>query len=299
MKRFFYLLGEALRSLRTNRTSTLVGVLTTAFTIVSFGIFLLLYVNVRNVVGSLQDNIQVIVYLNDEFSAQEKSQLDRLLKQESAIEDLSFISKEHALQDFHRQFPSESYLLDGIGGNPLPASFVATISPDSSTSSVVSNLAVRIKKLPGVEHVRYSRDWVERLTLLISYLELGAVIIGVILSLASVTIISNTVRLAIFARREEIEILRLIGATGTFIAVPYVIEGAVLGILGGGLSVGLLRGGFEVFRQKIDGFSWIGGLPSVLEFFPVQTSLMLVLAGLILGCTGSILSVYGWTRIRT
>ena len=298
MKRFLYLLGEALTSLRTNRTSTLVGILTTAFTIASFGIFLLLYLNVRNVVGSFQDNIQVIVYLKDEFSSQEKTQLERALRQENAIEDLSFISKEQAIQDFHHQFPSEAYLLEGIGDNPLPASFVATVSPHSSSSNIVSKLASRIKPLPGVEHVRYSRDWVERLTLLISYLELGAVIIGLILSLASLTIISNTVRLAFYARREEIEILRLIGATGTFIAIPYVIEGAVLGTMGGGLSVGLLRGGFEVFRQTIHGVTWIGGLPSALEFFPIHTSLMLVLAGMVLGCTGSILSVYGWIRVR-
>lgn len=298
MKRFLYLLREAITNLRTNRTSTLVGVLTTAFTIASFGIFLLLYLNVRNAVDSLHDHIQVIVYLKEDVSSQEKAQLERSLKQESAIQGLSFISKEQALQDFHRQFPRESYLLDGIGGNPLPASFIATVSPNSRSSNVVSNLASRVQDLPGVEHVRYSRDWVEHLALLISYLELGALIIGFILSLASVTIISNTVRLAFYARREEIEILRLIGATGTFIAIPYVIEGAVLGALGGGLSLGLLRGGFELFKQKIDGFGWIGGLPSALEFFPIHTSLLLVGAGLVLGCAGSVLSVYGWVRVR-
>ena len=155
-----------------------------------------------------------------------------------------------------------------------------------------------MQELPGVERVRYSREWVERLTLFVSYLELGAVIIGLILCLASVTIISNTVRLSFYIRREEIEILRLIGATGTFIAIPYVIEGAILGIVGGGLSVGLLRGMYEVLRQKIEGLGLIGGFPSVLEFFPLQTSLTLVIAGMVLGCTASILSVYSWVRVR-
>lgn len=299
MKRFVYLLREALTSLRANRTSTLVGVLTTGFTITSFGIFLLLYLNVQKVVGTLQDHIQLIVYLKDAFSSEEKTQLERWLNQDPSVVDLSFVSKKQALEDFHHQFPSESYLLDGIGGNPLPASFVATLSPNSNSATVVSNLATQAQGLPGVERVRYSRDWVERLTLFVSYLELGAVIIGLILCLASVTIISNTIRLAFYVRREEIEILRLIGATGTFIAIPYIIEGAILGTVGGGLSVGLLRGMFEVFQQKIDGLSLIGGLPSVLEFFPVQTSLTLVIAGMVLGSTASILSVYSWIRIRT
>jgi cell division transport system permease protein len=299
MKRFVYLLREALTSLRANRTSTLVGVLTTGFTITSFGIFLLLYLNVQKVVGNLQDHIQLIVYLKDDFSSVEKTQLERWLKQEPTVEDLSFISKKQALEDFHNQFPGESFLLDGIGGNPLPASFVATLSPNSNSATVVSNIATQVQELPGVERVRYSREWVERLTLFVSYLELGAVIIGLILCLASVTIISNTVRLAFYVRREEIEILRLIGATGTFIAIPYVIEGAILGMVGGGLSVGLLRGMFEVFQQKIAGLGLISGFPSALEFFPVQTSLTLVIAGMVLGSTASILSVYSWIRIRS
>jgi cell division transport system permease protein len=299
VKRFVYLLREALTSLRANRTSTLVGVLTTGFTITSFGIFLLLYLNVQKAVGTLQDHIQLIVYLQDDFSSEEKGQLERWLKQEPTVEDLSFISKKQALEDFHHQFPGESFLLDGIGGNPLPASFVATLSSNSNSATVVSNLATQVQELPGVERVRYSREWVERLTLFVSYLELGAVIIGLILCLASVTIISNTVRLAFYLRREEIEILRLIGATGTFIAIPYVIEGAILGIVGGGLSVGLLRGMFEVFQQKIAGLGLIGGFPSGLEFFPVQTSLTLVIAGMMLGCTASILSVYSWIRVRS
>jgi len=298
VKQFVYLLREALTSLRANRTSTLVGVLTTGFTITSFGIFLLLYLNVQKVVGTLQDHVELIVYLQDDFSSEEKFQLEQWLKQEPSVEDVSFISKKQALEDFHHQFPGESFLLDGIGGNPLPASFVATISPNSNSATFVSNVATQVEELPGVDRVRYSQEWVERLTLFVSYLELGAVIIGLILCLASVTIISNTIRLAFYVRREEIEILRLIGATGTFIAVPYVIEGAILGMVGGVLSVGLLQGMFEVFQQKIDGLGLIGGLPSALEFFPFQTSLTLIIAGMVLGCTASILSVYSWVRVR-
>ena len=188
--------------------------------------------------------------------------------------------------------------MDGIGENPLPASFIASVSPDSNSADIVSNFAMRVQKFPGVERVRYSREWVERLTLFVRYLELGAIIVGLILSLASLTIISNTVRLSFYIRREEIEILRLIGATGSFVAIPYIIEGAILGTMGGMLSVGILRGVFEIFRQKIHELTWIGGLPSVLEFFPVQISLILVLAGMVLGCMGSMLSIYGWVRIR-
>ena len=299
MKRILYLLREALRGLHANRTNTLIGIITTAFTIASFGVFLLLYHNVRTIAGSLQDHIQVSIYLTETISSEERARLEKSLKQEKNIQDFSFISKEQALQDFHQQFPNESYLLDGIGDNPLPASFIATVSPHAHVSDQVSALASRIQKLSGVEHVRYSRDWIERLTLFSSYLEMGALSVGIILSLASVTIISNTIRLAFYARREEIEILRLIGATGAFIAIPYLIEGAVLGAVGGGLSLGLLWGGFEIAKEKISDLSWVGGLQTALEFFPIQMSFMLVFAGLVLGCAGSALSVYGWMKVRT
>ena len=299
MKRILYLLREALRGLRANRTNTLIGIITTAFTIASFGVFLLLYHNVRTIAGSLEDHIQVNIYLEEAISSEERTRLEKSLKQEKNIEGFSFISKKQALQDFHQQFPNESYLLDGIGDNPLPASFVVSVKPHAHVSDQVSALASRIQKLSGVEHVRYSRDWIERLTLFSSYLEIGALSVGIILSLASVTIISNTVRLAFYARREEIEILRLIGATGAFIAIPYLIEGAVLGAVGGGLSLGLLRGGFEIAKEKIRDLSWVGGLQTALEFFPIQMSFMLVLAGLVLGCAGSALSVYGWMKVRT
>ena len=299
MKRITYLLSEALRGLRNNRGSTVIGIITTAFTIASFGVFLLLYQNVRTVVGSLHDHIQVIVYLEDSITQQERTRLEKNLKQEATIEQLDFISKKQAREDFHQQFPEESYLLDGIGDNPLPASFVATIASHPQASDRVSSLALRAKDLPGVAHVRYSRDWIERLTLFTSYLEIAAISIGIILSIASITIISNTIRLAFYARREEIEILRLIGATGTFIAIPYLIEGAVLGTLGGGLSIGLLRGGFEIIQDKMSGLNWIGSLHAALEFFPWSMSLLLIFAGLLLGCAGSALSVYSWMRFRT
>ncbi|MCA9472845.1 MAG: ABC transporter permease [Nitrospirales bacterium] len=299
MKRVLYLLREAIRGLRANRTSTVIGIMTTAFTIASFGVFVLLYHNVRTIAGTLQDQVQIIIYLKDEISSKERSTLETMLKQESNIETLAFISKDQALKDFHEQFPSESYLLEGIGDNPLPASFVAHLTPSPHVSDLVSAVASRVKVLSGVEHVRYSRDWVERLTLFTSYLEIGALGVGLILSIASLTIISNTVRLAFWARREEIEILRLIGATGAFISIPYLIEGAVLGTLGGLLSLGLLRGGFEIVKDKISDLGWVGGLETAISFFPIQLSCMLVLAGLILGCIGSALSVYGWAKIRT
>ena len=196
------------------------------------------------------------------------------------------------------QFPDESSLLEGLGENPLPASFVLRIAPAFHATDSLGVLVDQVKEVPGVEHVRYSREWVETLSILVRYIELGAVMVGGMLALATVTIFVNTIRLSLYARKEEIEILRLIGATGTFIATPYLLEGAILGGLGGGLSIMLLKSGFEFFRLEVDASGWFQGLQSALQFFPFHISLFLVIGGMVLGSMSSLLSVYTILRVR-
>ncbi len=294
-----YLLREAMNNLRVNRGNVLIGIVTTAFTLVCFGVFLLLYLNLKNVSGTLQSDIEVIVYLDPGASEQVVSLVQKRLKTEPAAVTLTFVSKEQALRDFSEQFPEESLLLEGMDANPLPASVVVNLSPRFLDTESLSAFAERVKQLPGVTHVAYSQDWVDTLTLMVSYFELGAVVIGMILAMATVTIIANTIRLSLYTRKEEIEILRLIGATGVFIAIPYVIEGTILGALGGGLSLALLKGVFEFLRLELNASGWFAGVEHILPIFPRQVSFLLVMTGMLLGCGSSVLSVFGLMKARS
>jgi len=289
---------EAFVNLRHNRTSVMIGVVTTAFTISCFGVFALLYGNLKNLAGTLQQDIEVVAYIQPEASDQVVEGVRQRLEGEQAVSELTFVSKADALKEFHQQFPDESTLLEGMEENPLPASFVVRISPRFQESDSIEAFAERVKQFPGVDQVRYSQDWIDTLALLVSYFEFGAIVIGVILAVATMTIIANTVRLSFYSRKEEIEILRLIGATGAFIATPYVIEGALLGACGGALALALLKGVFEFFRLELNASGWFSGLESVLTFFPIRTSIFLVLAGMLLGCGSSILSVFGLMKVR-
>jgi cell division transport system permease protein len=123
--------------------------------------------------------------------------------------------------------------------------------------------------------------------------------VGVILSAAAVTIIGNTIRLALFARREEIEILRLIGATRAFIRIPYFLEGAVLGACGSALSLGMLKFGFELLRQQIRETGRLSGIDGMLSFFPLSMCLALVAVGTALGFAGSFVSLRRFGEGRT
>jgi cell division transport system permease protein len=298
MRRLSYLLREAVTNVLTNRTTTMVAVATTAFTFACVGIFLLLYVNLRAMAHNLEREIQVIVYLQDDLTGQSVADVERRLQADRAVGSLLYVSKEQALIEFQKQFPADSHLLQGLGQNPLPASFVVTVAPQFRSSDGVRRWAERTRMITGVAQVDYSQDWVETLTSMVRYIEAAAMIVGVILSAACVTIIANTIRLTLYARREEIEILGMIGATKAFIRIPYVLEGAVLGLLGSALSLIILKIGFELFRHEIRSTSRFLGVDALLVFFPLEICALLVAVGLFLGFAGSYLSLMRFAEGR-
>ncbi len=296
MKRTWYLIREALTNIRINRTSVTIGVMTTACTIACLGVFVLLYLNVQHVAGTLRDDLEVVVYVDSEATEKQLKGVQQRLSGEPAAAKVTLVTKVQALQEFHQQFPEESILLDGMGDNPLPASYVVRLAPQFQAPNAIETFVERVKGFPHVEHVRYSQEWIDTLALLVGYFEMGAVIIGSILAAATIAIIANTVRLSFYTRREEIEILRLIGATGSFIATPYVVEGALLGAMGGLLSLAFLKGAFEFFRMELEASGWIQGVDSVVVFLPHLVSFMLIVAGMLLGCLSSMFSIFGLMR---
>lgn len=291
MRKLFYLLREAVANMRTNRTTTVVAVATTAFTFACVGVFLLLYVNLRALAGTLQEDVKVAIYVADNLSREAIADLDRRLNADRAVASVAYVSKEQALAEFQSQFPSESHLLEGLGQNPLPASFVVKVAPQFQSSDAVKRWVERTKSLPGVAQVEYSQDWIETLATMTRSIELAAMGVGLILSTASVTIIANTIRLTLYARRGEIEILQLIGATTSFVRIPYLLEGALLGALGSALSLVMLKVGFELFRQQARAGHRFLGVESWLTFFPFHLCALLVAVGVVLGFAGSLASL--------
>ena len=298
MRTVSYLLREAWANIWTNRTTTMVAILTTGFTLACVGIFLLLYVNLRAAAGWLQDDIKIMVYLDDRISAATLAEVEQQLRSDRAVAALHFISKDQALGEFKAQFPSESHLLEGLGQNPLPASFVITLSPAFRSPDAVRRWAERVGRITGVAKVDYNQDWIDALSTLVRSIELVAIGIGLVLSAAAVTIIANTIRLTLIARRDEIAILQLIGATKAFIRIPYLLEGAVLGGLGSGLSLLMLKTLYELSLQQIRTTGRLSGLEQLVMFFPWSICLMLVAVGVGLGFAGSFVSLRRFDEVK-
>jgi cell division transport system permease protein len=232
-----------------------------------------------------------MVYLDDRITREGTQELEDKLKTDRMVARALFISKEQALGEFRTQFPADSHLLEGLGENPLPASFVVTLAPSFRSSDAVTRWAERVRTMAGVAKVDYNQEWIDALAGIIRYIELAAIGVGVILSAAAVTIIGNTIRLALFARREEIEILRLIGATRAFVQIPYFLEGAVLGACGSALSLGILKLGFELFRQQISSTGRFREIENLVSFLPLSICLAFVVVGMGLGFAGSVVSL--------
>ncbi len=211
-----YLLSEAVDNIKANRTTTVTAVVTTAFTMLGMGVFLLLYMNVQDVLGSLREEIKVIVYFRDTVSPEEIAALEVQLREDPAVSSIEFVSREQALVSFRTRFPSEERLLNGLGENPFPASLVLKIGPRFRTSQAVTELVKKLQALPEVEEVLYNRSLIENLAAGLRYLRLLGLLVGTVLAASMVTILANTTRLTLYARREDIEILRLIGATPGF-----------------------------------------------------------------------------------
>jgi len=296
--RLRYLLSEAVDNLRANRTTALIALATTTFTMLGVGVFLLLYLNVQRALGSLHDEIKVTAYLGESVSPQGLAALREHVGRDPAVAGVEVVSREQALAAFRAQFPSEERLLAGLGENPFPASLVIAVGSAYRSSEVVEGMVQTLKAFPEVEEVVYSRDWIENLAATLRSLELVGIGIGTVLAVSMVTVLANTIRLTLYARREEIEILKLIGATPGFIKIPFVLEGALLGGGGAACSLLLLRTVFGLAETEMTLRGAFWGLGRELTFLPGRMVVALLVLGVVLGCVGSLVSLPHLRELR-
>lgn len=286
-----YLFKEVRLNLQANTSTAVISTVTIAFTMVLFGLFLLLYLNLNALVGSLRQEIKVILYLRDGISEKEIVSLHDKLREQAGVSNVTFVSKEKALEDFRRSLGGQDILLRGLGDNPLPASFELTLEKTFQSSEAIQRVALQLKGLKGVDDIQYGREWVENVNAVLETVRVGSLLIGLVLGLAAVVIISSTIRLTVLSRHEDIEVLQLIGATRAYIQMPFLLEGGFLGLIGGAVSILLLRGVYELARSRLTETGGFLGSAVTLMFLPAPWLLIFLAIGAGLGCAGSLLSI--------
>jgi cell division transport system permease protein len=292
---FGYFLRKALENLRINPFLSLVTLSTIAISMLILGLFGLIYLNVQQYLHQWGDELQITVYLEESLSPKQAEELRGKVANWPAVEKITYVSKEQALARFRGQLREYAGILEGLRANPLPASLELKIRSQVSRSVNIEELSTRLERLPGVAEVQYGKRWMAKIRMFVDVLKLVGLTVGGLLLLATIFVVSNTIKLTFYSRREELEIMRLVGATDFFIKAPFFIEGLLHGLCGALLATGsLLILMFLLFSHL--------HLPLRLALVPgPQPSVQLIAGfiglGLLLGGLGSTISLRRFLRL--
>jgi cell division transport system permease protein len=239
----------------------------------------------------------LIFFLNDDVSDEEISTINAEIRKTPFVTSTTFISTELAMEKFQTKFPDLQGVVDNLDINPFPSSFEVTLEEQSLSSPATNTFIDRIKSLEGVEDVQFNKDWVEKMNSLSKLAKAIGYFLGGILVLASFFIISNIVKLNVFARKEEIQILRLVGATNSFIKIPFLLEGIFMGIAGCLFSLFFLFLLIEMFPVYLG--SSLGVLNEFINFryLSLSQSLILIFFGACIGFFGSLTSLSRFLKV--
>ena len=265
-----------------------IGVVATS--ILLLGMFVLILVNLSGVMERWGRDVQVYTYFADGVSEERRFEIKEEIEARGEVRHVCYISKEEALETFRRLIPDADELLSDLQTNPLPPSLEIQLTSELRDPEQVAAFAREIDR-PAIAELDYAAEWVGQFYTFLNLLKLSAVVMGTLLGLACLVIVSTTIQLTVWARRDEIEIFRLVGATDRFVQAPFLIEGAIQGSVGALLSVGLLWVAYRLVFVALQDVLGLSGGARVLSFLPVPYLVLIVVGGLVLGLVGSWLSL--------
>jgi len=266
-----------------------IGICTMVVSLLIFGAFLILFVNLNTWIQGWGQSLSMSVYLQDGISEVKKDDVTSFIKNLHAAEIRRFISKEEALRDLRSALGSQAGLLEGLSSNPLPASFEVVFKDSEGEKTDPQKTKMDLEAVDGVEEVQYSEEWLKRFEGLLKMIRLVGFIIGGFLCMGILLIVTNTIKLTIYSRRDEIEILKLVGATDWFVKAPFLLEGMIHGILSGILALLALFSGYLLLSTKKIAFVGLAMLD--FSFLPHEYALSIICASVALGMVGSLIAV--------
>ncbi len=294
MRALRYALDEALASLWRGWESGLLSTATIALALFVLGGFLLVTANLERLGAEWSSTAELSVYLEDEVSADQRRAIETAVASSDAVSAHEFVSKSEALARFKQTFGDLAAAIDGPGDNPLPASIEVHLRSGPGATAKVDDLAAKLRQLPGAADVRYDRQWLNRLLTAISLIRGVGLVLGLVLAVAAALTVANVVRLALYARRDEIDIMQLVGAPHAYVRGPFVMEGVLQGGVGALAALAGLAIAFFALRSR-----YLVPLASAInlstvQFLPFELCVLLVVGGMAVGCVGGL--VAAWNR---
>ncbi len=293
LRTFGYFVKEAIKSMSRNGLMTLASISTVALSLFILGVFTCGVVNLNNLASNLENQVELSVYMKDGLTTQQTMEVGKKIKALPDIRKLEFINKAEAMKRFKQRLGDQQGLVDALNGtNPLPASYVITFNNPEE----VKNAAKLVTTFPGVESAHYGQDVIEQIFKITEVIRYGGMALIAFLAGATLFIISNTIRLTVFARRKEIAIMKYVGATNWFIRWPFLIEGMLLGFTGAIIAAACVWEFYHFVTVEVE--SSLAFLPLV-PMFPFFYNLGAILfgVGIVVGAIGSTISLKQYMKV--
>jgi cell division transport system permease protein len=285
---------RAIKDILENPFLNVVTIITIALSVLivsAFGLFLL---NAQDMFNTWKKGVRIMVYLTPETTENQRLDTRYQLQTIAGIERIQFISRDEALKLMKERMPRQASLFDNLRENPLPDAFEITLVSESNSPEKIEFLAQRIEGLPSVAEVEYGQQWIERFANFFNLFKLAGYGMGAMFFMATVFIAANTIRLVLYARREEIHIMRLVGATDNFIKFPYYLEGLIQGLCGSLIGLAILFAAFSAIGTHFE--QSLSAEMVSIRFFPIQICAIIISGGMTTGLLGSFFSLKQFMR---
>jgi cell division transport system permease protein len=278
-----YAFQEARASLVRGGRGALMSVGTIAIAFLALGGFLLVTANLQRFVRQWMESAELSVYLRDDIAEGERETVRARLAEDAAVLNVDYLTKDAALERFRADFPELADVSAGVGGNPFPASFEVRLRPGPGVADNAAALSRALMPLDGVADVQFDRQWLERVLSLIAGIRMAGLAVTIVLLLGAAFTVTAVVRLSLHERRDELDIMQLVGAPMAFIRGPFVVEGLLLGGMGAILALAALGLAFGTLRSWLgrEATGVLGG--ESLAFLGVLDMMLLAGAGLAVG----------------
>jgi cell division transport system permease protein len=293
--RFFYVLRyflkEAISNLGSNRLNNLISISIIMFSLFTFGLFLLTAENLTKLVGQWTENVQVNVFMQKHTQRKDSTRLESIIKSSACVANFTYITEAQALRRFQSYYPQMKELTTELDTNPFPPSYEITVRKEFQNRVAVEDLVSRLRADPHVDDVEYDQEWIDRIGFIIGFVRILGLFFGGILMFTATFSISNVIQLMVVSRKDEIEIMRLVGATNSFIKGPFVAEGMLQGLIGGCLGIVGLFGLYHVILAKVQALRAPFFTVNVLDFLSSSMIALVIGGGMLVGFIGSYLSL--------
>ncbi len=280
---------RAIQDIRDNRFLHGITVTTISISILIVSSFSLFFTNAGDTMNTWKKGVRIMAYLKGDIPNIKIPGLKLTIQKIYGVKGIQYISKDEALKRFKNQIKNQASLLEGLKKNPLPDAFEIRMIPSFQSKDKIEALALQIKSLPLIDEVEYGQKWLGRFASIFNLFKLAGYAMGGLFFIAAIFIVANTIRLVLYSRREEVEIMRLVGATDRFIKAPFYIEGLIEGLMGGVIGLGVLFVMFMAISSNMEQ-DISSGMISI-KFLSCKILLGILAGSMVVGWLGSYLSL--------